>query len=278
MAQADYESVCERHAAGRRHAVADADHARRDRGVRRADSRPASTLALRDPEGVMLAVLHVEDVWTPDREPRPRRSSAPTDTRAPRRGRPADARQPGATSAAGSRALQLPVALRLTASCATRRPSCAREFAALGLARGRRLPDPQPDAPRAPGADAARGARGRTRNLLIHPVVGMTKPGDVDHYTRVRCYQARARRSYPPRHGDARRCCRWRCAWAGPREAVWHAIIRKNYGCTHFIVGRDHAGPGNDSAGQAVLRPVRRAGAAARSTRTSSASRWCRSG
>ena len=79
--------------------------------------------------------------------------------------------------------------------------------------------------------------------LLVHPVVGMTKPGDVDHYTRVRCYQALLK-SYPP---DTATLALLPLAMrmGGPREAVWHAIIRKNYGCTHFIVGRDHAGVGN---------------------------------
>ena len=81
----------------------------------------------------------------------------------------------------------------------------------------------------------------------------MTKPGDVDHYTRVRCYQA-VMPHYPP----ARRCSRClplAMRMGGPREAIWHAIIRKNHGCTHFIVGRDHAGPGQDSAGRPFYDP-----------------------
>lgn len=85
-------------------------------------------------------------------------------------------------------------------------------------------------------------------NLLIHPVVGMTKPGDVDHYTRVRCYKEMMRH-YP--EGLAMlSLLPLAMRMAGPKEAVWHAIIRKNYGATHFIVGRDHAGPGNNSQGQ----------------------------
>ncbi|ORY51081.1 ATP sulfurylase [Rhizoclosmatium globosum] len=80
-----------------------------------------------------------------------------------------------------------------------------------------------------------RAARDRQCNVLIHPVVGMTKPGDIDHYTRVREW-------HPLLLPLAMRM-------AGPREALWHAIIRKNYGCTHFIVGRDHAGPGKNSKG-----------------------------
>jgi sulfate adenylyltransferase len=80
--------------------------------------------------------------------------------------------------------------------------------------------------------------------LLIHPVVGMTKPGDVDHYTRVRCYQ-HVLNEYPQ---DTAMMSLLPLAMrmGGPREALWHAIIRKNYGCTHLIIGRNHAGPGGD--------------------------------
>ncbi|HEX2681770.1 MAG TPA: adenylyl-sulfate kinase, partial [Candidatus Dormibacteraeota bacterium] len=89
--------------------------------------------------------------------------------------------------------------------------------------------------------------------LLIHPVVGLTKPGDVDHYTRVRCYEA-VMPAYPP--GMAMlSLLPLAMRMGGPREAVWHAIIRKNYGATHFIVGRDHAGPGADSTGKPFYGP-----------------------
>jgi len=90
-------------------------------------------------------------------------------------------------------------------------------------------------------------------NVLIHPVVGLTKPGDVDHYTRVRCYD-KVMKNYP--HGTAMlSLCPLAMRMAGPREALWHAIIRKNYGCKYFIVGRDHAGPGNDSNGNPFYGP-----------------------
>jgi sulfate adenylyltransferase len=98
-----------------------------------------------------------------------------------------------------------------------------------------------------------RAARGVGANLLIHPSVGMTKPGDVDHYTRVRCYQALLSQ-YPA--GTAKLALLpLAMRMGGPREAVWHAIIRKNYGCTHFIVGRDHAGPGAESNGKPFYGP-----------------------
>ena len=90
-------------------------------------------------------------------------------------------------------------------------------------------------------------------NLLIHPVVGLTKPGDVDHYTRVRCYE-HVLGKYP---NDKAMLSLIPLAMrmGGPREALWHAIIRKNYGCTHLIVGRDHAGPGIDSNGNPFYGP-----------------------
>lgn len=92
-----------------------------------------------------------------------------------------------------------------------------------------------------------RAARQHKSNVLIHPVVGLTKPGDVDHYTRVRAYQA-LMPSYP--EGLAHLALLpLAMRMAGPREAVWHAIIRKNFGATQFIVGRDHAGPGKNSQG-----------------------------
>jgi sulfate adenylyltransferase len=90
--------------------------------------------------------------------------------------------------------------------------------------------------------------------LLLHPVVGMTKPGDVDHFTRVRTYKALAEHYYDP---DRILLSLLPLAMrlAGPREAVWHAIIRRNYGANHLIVGRDHAGPGNDSTGKPFYGP-----------------------
>jgi sulfate adenylyltransferase len=83
--------------------------------------------------------------------------------------------------------------------------------------------------------------------------VGTTKPGDVDHYTRVRCYQA-VQRAYPP-GSVALALLPLAMRMAGPREALWHAIIRRNYGCTHLIVGRDHAGPGRDAQGVGFYGP-----------------------
>ncbi len=98
-----------------------------------------------------------------------------------------------------------------------------------------------------------RAAREAQANLLIHPVVGMTKPGDVDHFTRVRCYEAVL--DQDPASTTTMSLLNLAMRMAGPREAVWHGLIRKNHGCTHFIVGRDHAGPGKNSAGKDFYGP-----------------------
>ena len=98
-----------------------------------------------------------------------------------------------------------------------------------------------------------RAAKEAQANLLIHPVVGMTKPGDVDHFTRVRCYEAVLDKY--PQSTTSMSLLNLAMRMAGPREAVWHGLIRANHGCTHFIVGRDHAGPGKNSAGQDFYGP-----------------------
>ena len=90
-------------------------------------------------------------------------------------------------------------------------------------------------------------------NLLIHPAVGLTKPGDVNHYTRVRCYQ-KIMKKYDE-NTSVLSLLPLAMRMAGPREALWHGIIRKNYGCNHFIIGRDHASPGQDSDGNPFYGP-----------------------
>ncbi|MEO9826946.1 MAG: bifunctional sulfate adenylyltransferase/adenylylsulfate kinase [Paracoccaceae bacterium] len=98
-----------------------------------------------------------------------------------------------------------------------------------------------------------RAAKEAQANLLIHPVVGMTKPGDVDHFTRVRCYEA-VLDKYPAAT-TTMSLLNLAMRMAGPREAVWHGLIRRNHGCTHMIVGRDHAGPGKNKAGKDFYGP-----------------------
>jgi sulfate adenylyltransferase len=208
-----------------------------------------SNVALRDAEGVMLAVLHVEDIWTPDRDAEARRVFGTNNTEHP--GAAAVSRANPVYVGGTVEAIQLPPhydfhSLRQT-------PAQVRAgFAAAGWSRVVAFQTRNP-MHRAHQELTLRAARDVGAHLLVHPSVGMTKPGDVDHYTRVRCYQS-VLASYP--EGTAKLALLpLAMRLGGPREAVWHAIIRKNYGCTHFIVGRDHAGPGSDSTGKPFYGP-----------------------
>jgi sulfate adenylyltransferase len=212
--------------------------------------RVGGMLALRDAEGVMLAALHVEDVWRPDREAEAQAVFGTTNREHPGVAYLLDRAHPVYV---GGRleGVQLPMHYDFQALRGT--PAEVRaEFAKRGW---RTVVAFQTRNPmhRAHQELTVRAARDVQANLLIHPVVGMTKPGDVDHYTRVRCYQA-LMTSYPP-NSAMLSLLPLAMRMGGPREAVWHAIIRKNYGCTHFIVGRDHAGPGKDSSGKPFYGP-----------------------
>ena len=99
-----------------------------------------------------------------------------------------------------------------------------------------------------------RAAREVGGSLIIHPVVGMTKPGDIDHFTRVRAYRVLVEKYYE-RGTTLLSLLPLAMRMGGPREALWHAIIRRNHGANHFIVGRDHAGPGKDSQGKPFYGP-----------------------
>ena len=204
-----------------------------------------STLVLRDPEGVMLAVLHVDDVYEPDRG---LEAELVYGTRDPAHPGVAHVLERTHPRYVGGRveALRLPhhvdfVELRRT-------PAEVREaIAARGWDRVVAFQTRNP-LHRAHQELTFRAAREVGGNLLIHPVVGLTKPGDVDHYTRVRCYEAVLGR-YPDGVADLA-LLNLAMRMAGPREAVWHAIIRRNHGCTHLVVGRDHAGPGTAPSGE----------------------------
>jgi sulfate adenylyltransferase len=91
-------------------------------------------------------------------------------------------------------------------------------------------------------------------SLIIHPVVGMTKPGDVDHFTRGRIYKALVE-NYYEKNSTILSLLPLAMRMAGPKEVLLHAIIRRNHGANHFIVGRDHAGPGKDSTGKPFYGP-----------------------
>ena len=98
-----------------------------------------------------------------------------------------------------------------------------------------------------------RAAQQINGHVFIHPVVGMTKPGDIDHFTRVKCYKKLL--AHYPADTATLGLLPLAMRMGGPREALWHALIRKNYGCTHFIIGRDHAGPGKNANGQDFYGP-----------------------
>ena len=209
-----------------------------------------TALALRDPEGVMLAVLHVEELWEPDRDLEATRVFGTNSAEHP--GVEALLHRTNPVYVGGRlEGVQLPSHydykdLRLTPR------ELRSEFAKLGW---RKVVAFQTRNPmhRAHQELTLRAGREVEANLLIHPVVGLTKPGDVDHFTRVRCYQALMER-YP---ASTARLSLLNLAMrmGGPREAVWHAIIRRNHGCTHLIVGRDHAGPGSDGTGKTFYGP-----------------------
>ncbi len=211
---------------------------------------PGSSVALRDPEGVMLAALHVQDLWQPDRTTEAEQVYGTASKEHPGVAHVLDRTHPwfvgGAIEGVARPAhydfrdlRQSPADLRA-------------ELVRLGW---RRVVAFQTRNPlhRAHQELTLRAAKEAQANLLIHPVVGMTKPGDVDHYTRVRCYEALMGRY--PQHTAKLSLLPLAMRMAGPREAILHAIIRKNHGCTHFIVGRDHAGPGSDTSGRPFYGP-----------------------
>nr|MDP9122512.1 bifunctional sulfate adenylyltransferase/adenylylsulfate kinase [Acidobacteriota bacterium] len=209
-----------------------------------------TVLALRDPEGVMLAALHVEEAWEPD--PRAGAESV-FGTQNPEHPGVAHLLHRSNGIALGGRLVGLQLPVHYDFRALRRTPAELRaEFAREGW---RRVVAFQTRNPmhRAHCELTMRAAKSAGANLLIHPTVGMTKPGDLDHYTRVRCYQAILERF--PQHTVKLALLPLAMRMAGPREALLHAIIRKNHGCTHFIVGRDHAGPGSDSKGNPFYGP-----------------------
>jgi sulfate adenylyltransferase len=210
----------------------------------------SSKIALRDPEGVMLAVLHVEDVWQADRKAEAQAVFNST-----------SAAHPGADYVinksnpwyVGGKIEELQPhehydfrALRLTPA------ELRAEFGRLGWTKVVAFQTRNP-MHRAHVELTMRAAKQVEANLLIHPSVGMTKPGDVDYFVRTRCYQLLLSK-YP--QGTVKlSMLPLAMRLGGPREAIWHGLIRKNHGCTHFIVGRDHAGPGKDVDGKPFYGP-----------------------
>ncbi len=211
---------------------------------------PGQDIALRDAEGVILAIMSVTDKWTPDKAHEAAHVYGADDIAHPAVNYLHHTAGPVYLGGPIT-GIQPPVHYDFKARRDT--PNELRAyFRKLGW---RRVVAFQTRNPlhRAHQELTFRAAKEAQANLLIHPVVGMTKPGDVDHFTRVRCYEA-VLDKYP---GSTTSMSLLNLAMrmAGPREAVWHGLIRANHGCTHFIVGRDHAGPGNNSAGEPFYGP-----------------------
>ena len=203
------------------------------------------SVSLRDPEGFLLAILHIEDMWPVEKE---KETELVYGTLDKRHDGVRHVFNTTKTYYVGGRidVLSLPIhsdfnQLRLT-------PVEMRQlFEKLNWQRivcfQTRNPIHRPHFEM-----TIRAMRHAKANILIHPVVGMTKTGDFDHFTRVRCYRSIADH-YPP-NSWVLNLLPFAMRMAGPREALLDTIIAKNYGCTHFIVGRGHAGPGKDGNGE----------------------------
>lgn len=209
-----------------------------------------SQVALRDPEGVLIAVLTVSDVWAPDKKFESENVFKTTDDFHPGVNYLFNIANPvyvGGTLDG----VEMPrhydfKHLRYT-------PKALREkFEQSGW---RKIVAFQTRNPmhRAHQELTYRAAQLAEANLLIHPTVGMTKPGDIDHYSRIRCYEHLIK--HYPEQTTALSLLPLAMRMGGPREALWHATIRKNYGCSHFIIGRNHADPGVDRNGEPFYGP-----------------------
>ncbi|MEX1082076.1 MAG: bifunctional sulfate adenylyltransferase/adenylylsulfate kinase, partial [Halofilum sp. (in: g-proteobacteria)] len=254
LGQADYERVCEesRLADGTLWPIPvtlDVTEAFAERVAGASEASPVP-IALRDGEGVLIAVMDVTETWRPNKS-REAELVYGAD----------DSAHPGVhylhneahSVYIGGRVRGIEEPTYYDFKHLRNTPTQLRDhFSKLGWSRIVAFQTRNP-MHRAHQELTFRAAQEVEANLLIHPVVGMTKPGDIDHFTRVRCYEHLINRY--PEQTTSLSLLPLAMRMGGPREAVWHAIIRKNYGCTHFIVGRDHAGPGKNSAGEDFYGP-----------------------
>ena len=207
-------------------------------------------IALRDPEGVILAILEVSDKWAPNKAREAEMVFGANDMAHPA---VAYLHNQAGDVYLGGRIIGLQPPTHYDFKQYRSSPNeLKKQFEKHGWYKTVAFQTRNP-LHRAHQELTFRAAREVGANLLIHPVVGMTKPGDVDHFTRVRCYEA-VMDKYPAATTDLS-LLNLAMRMAGPREAVWHGIIRKNHGCTHMIIGRDHAGPGKTSKGEDFYGP-----------------------
>lgn len=209
-----------------------------------------TTVELRDPEGLHLANLSVAEIWRPDRAVEARSVYGTEDQEHPGVAHLLQKTHPVYISGQLEK-----VALPHHYDFRHLRDTPAELKAKFEKLGWKRIVAFQTRNPmhRAHLELTFRAAKNCEANLLLHPVVGMTKPNDVDHYTRVRCYEHVLK--HFPEQTTMLSLLPLAMRMAGPREALWHALIRKNYGATHFIIGRDHAGPGKDKQGNNFYDP-----------------------
>ena len=207
-------------------------------------------IALRDREGVLVATMTISDKWRPDKRAEAQGVLGTLDDLHPEVDRLLHHSAPvylGGTL----RGVQPPVHFDFTHN--RHSPQELRDLFAKWSWRKVVAFQTRNPLHRAHQELTFRAAREAEANLLLHPVVGLTKPGDIDYFTRVRCYEKLLQ--HYPEQTTALSLLPLAMRMAGPKEAVWHGIIRKNFGCTHFIIGRDHAGPGDDSTGKPFYGP-----------------------
>lgn len=208
------------------------------------------TLTLCDPEETIIAYLQVSEIWKPNRLEEVKKVYGTTDTMHPG---VAYVLEKTGDYYIGGKVTKVTMPKHYDFTSMRRTPA---ELKAYFKERGiKKIVGFQTRNPmhRAHVELTTRAAASVGAHLLLHPVVGMTKPGDVDYFTRVKCYKNLL--PYYPEDSVTLSLLPISMRMAGPREAIWHAIIRRNYGCTHFIVGRDHAGPGKDSSGKDFYGP-----------------------
>jgi sulfate adenylyltransferase len=205
---------------------------------------PGQRIALRHPEGMVLAIQTVDSIWKPDRREEAERVYGTLGEKHPG---VFDLFHQTHPIYIGGRLEGIELPPHHTFNNLRHTPSELRlHFKKLGWQRIVAFQTRNP-MHQAHVELTKRAAAQVKANLLLHPVVGRTSPGDVDYYSRVRCY--REVLQHYPEQTTLLSLLPLAMRLAGPREALWHAIIRKNYGCTHFIVGRHHADPGNQSNG-----------------------------
>ena len=207
-------------------------------------------IALRGPHNEILAILNVEEIFGRDRDQEARNVYGTLDTRHPL---VSDMTTWGSLNLSGTlRVIELPrhydfQHLRKT-------PAEVRENLALLGFQNVVVFQTRNPMHRSHEELTKRAMNLVDGALLIHPTVGLTRPGDVDYYTRVRCIQSLVDHHYEPER-VVFSIFPLAMRLAGPREALWHMIIRRNYGANHFIIGRDHASPGKDSLGKPFYEP-----------------------